>query len=404
LSLQREYKSKLMEAVRNRRIELALERAVKAYRASVEKALARHPQTQMLAEEVRRIKEQSIARMEEIVGEAMDSIADSKGHVYLAKTGEEALRIAGEIIGSNKLVVKSKSLTSEEIRLREYLEEHGNRVYETDLGELIVQLLGVRPTHIINPSIHIPREDVAELLSKATGERVPPEIQEEVAVVSRFLREKFVRADVGVSGANVVAANTGSLIIIENEGNARLSTGLPRVHVAIVGVEKVVPTFQEAMKVAEVTWRYATGPSPSYINIISGPSKTADIEKTITYGVHGPRELHVIFLDNGRLEAAKHPIFREALYCLRCGCCLYECPVFAITAGNFGDVYFGGIGAVWTAIVSGGLSGNLEGLARAALIGYTCLTCARCRFKCPLKIDIPKMVVELRRMAVEKFA
>ncbi|RLI24237.1 MAG: lactate utilization protein, partial [Candidatus Hecatellales archaeon] len=365
-----------MEAVRNRRIELALERAVKAYRASVEKALARHPQTQMLAEEVRRIKEQSIARMEEIVGEAMDSIADSKGHVYLAKTGEEALRIAGEIIGSNKLVVKSKSLTSEEIRLREYLEEHGNRVYETDLGELIVQLLGVRPTHIINPSIHIPREDVAELLSKATGERVPPEIQEEVAVVSRFLREKFVRADVGVSGANVVAANTGSLIIIENEGNARLSTGLPRVHVAIVGVEKVVPTFQEAMKVAEVTWRYATGPSPSYINIISGPSKTADIEKTITYGVHGPRELHVIFLDNGRLEAAKHPIFREALYCLRCGCCLYECPVFAITAGNFGDVYFGGIGAVWTAIVSGGLSGNLEGLARAALIGYTCLTCA----------------------------
>ena len=403
MNLQKEYKTKLMEAVKSRKIELALERAIKAYRRNVENALARHPHTQKLAEEVRKIKEESVGRMEELVKQAMDAISDSKGQVYLARTGEEALKIAEEIVGSNRLIVKSKSLTCEEIGLREHLEKSGNRVYETDLGELIVQLLGIKPTHIINPSIHVPREDVAELLTKVTGEKVPPDIPKEVEAVRRFLREKFVQADVGISGANVVAANTGSLVIVENEGNARLSTGLPPIHLALVGMEKVVPTFQDAMKVAEVTWRYATGPSPSYVNVISGPSKTADIEKTLTYGVHGPRELHVVFLDNGRSEAAKHPVFKEALYCLRCGCCLYECPVFAVTAGNFGDVYFGGIGAVWTAIVSGRIYGSLEGLARAALIGYTCLTCGRCRVKCPVKIDVPSMVVELRRMAVEKF-
>ena len=404
LSLPKQYRDKLLNAIRNERISLALARAIASYRSNVEKALAKHPHTEKLAEEVRKIKENAIGRMEELVKQAMDSLADNKASVYLARTGEEALKIIGELVGTGKTIVKSKSLTGEEIDLREFLEGQGNKVYETDLGELIVQLLGVKPTHIINPSVHVPKEDVAELLTKVIGEEVPPDISKEVAVVRRFLRDKFIAADVGMSGANVVAADTGSLIVIENEGNARLSTGLPPIHIALVGMEKVVPTFQEAMKVAEVTWRHATGPTPSYINIISGPSKTADIEKTITYGVHGPKELHVVFLDNGRTEAAKHPVFKEALYCLRCGGCLYECPVFAITAGNFGDKYFGGIGAVWTAIVSGKIYGNLEGLARAALVGYTCLTCGRCRVKCPVKINVPEMVIELRRMAVEKFA
>jgi len=404
LKVSKEYKSKLSEAVRNERIKLALERAIASYRENVEKALAKHPHTKKLAEEVRKIKEHSIGRMEELVKQAMDAIEDNRGQVYLARTGEEALKIFAELVGTGKTVVKSKSLTCEEIGVREFLEARGNRVYETDLGELIVQLLNIKPTHIMNPAVHIPKEDVAELLRQVTGEEVKPEIEHEVSVVRRWLRNKFVEADVGISGANVVAANTGSLIIIENEGNARLSTGFPPIHIALVGMEKVVPTFQDAMKVAEVTWRYATGPTPAYISIVSSPSKTADIEKTVTYGVHGPKEFHVIFLDNGRSEAAKHPVFKEALYCLRCGGCLYECPVFAVTAGNFGDKYFGGIGAVWTAIVSGKIYSNLEGLAKAAMIGYTCLTCGKCKVKCPVKINVPEMIVELRRLAVEKFS
>lgn len=398
-----EYAKRLTAAIRNKRIKMALERAIASYRKNVEEELARFPHTLQLAEEVRMIKEASISKMEELVKQAMDSIKDLKGEAYLAKTENEARRIIGELAGSGRTIVKSKSLTSEEVGLREYLEELGNKVYETDLGELIIQFLGIKPTHLINPSIHVPREDVAELLTRVTGKVVPPEISREVEVVRQLLREKFVEADIGISGANVVAAETGSLVVIENEGNARLSTGFPPVHIAIVGVEKVVQTFSEAMKVAEVTWRYATGRTPSYVNIISGPSKTADIEKTVTYGVHGPKEFHVVFLDNGRFEAAENPLFREALYCLRCGACLYECPVFALTAGEFGEKYFGGIGAVWTAIISGGITGNLEGLASAALVGYTCLTCGRCKVKCPVKIDIPNMIIELRKVAVEKF-
>ncbi|HID19283.1 TPA: lactate utilization protein [Candidatus Bathyarchaeota archaeon] len=398
-----EYAKRLTAAIRNKRIKMALERAIASYRKNVEEELARFPHTLQLAEEVRMIKEASISKMEELVKQAMDSIKDLKGEAYLAKTENEARRIIGELAGSGRTIVKSKSLTSEEVGLREYLEELGNKVYETDLGELIIQFLGIKPTHLINPSIHVPREDVAELLTRVTGKVVPPEISREVEVVRQLLREKFVEADIGISGANVVAAETGSLVVIENEGNARLSTGFPPIHIAIVGVEKVVQTFSEAMKVAEVTWRYATGRTPSYVNIISGPSKTADIEKTVTYGVHGPKEFHVVFLDNGRFEAAENPLFREALYCLRCGACLYECPVFALTAGEFGEKYFGGIGAVWTAIISGGITGNLEGLASAALVGYTCLTCGRCKVKCPVKIDIPNMIIELRKVAVEKF-
>lgn len=398
-----EYAKRLTAAIRNKRIKMALERAIASYRENVEEELARFPHTPQLAEEVRTIKEASISKMEELVKQAMDSIKDLKGEAYLAKTENEARRIIGELTGSGKTIVKSKSLTSEEVGLREYLEELGNTVYETDLGELIIQFLGIKPTHLINPSIHVPREDVAELLTRVTGKVVPPEISREVEVVRQLLREKFVEADIGISGANVVAAETGSLIVIENEGNARLSTGFPPVHIAIVGVEKVVETLSEAVKVAEVTWRYATGKTPSYVNIISGPSKTADIEKTVTYGVHGPKEFHVVFLDNGRFEAAENPLFKEALYCLRCGACLYECPVFALTAGEFGEKYFGGIGAIWTAIISGGITGNLKGLASATLVGYTCLTCGRCKVKCPVKIDIPGMIVELRKIAVEKF-
>jgi L-lactate dehydrogenase complex protein LldG len=159
-------------------------------------------------------------------------------------------------------------------------------------------------------------------------------------------------------------------------------------------MEKLVPTLSDAIKVAEVTWRYANYTIPQYISIVSGPSSTGDIEKVITYGVHGPREFHVIFLDGGRTELARHPVLRQLLYCLRCGGCLYECPVFGVTAGHFGDKYFAGIGAVWAAMIT-------ENKEKAAALAYTCLTCGRCKIRCPVKIDTPEMVVELRRLLAE---
>jgi len=271
----------------------------------------------------------------------------------------------------------------------------GNEVCETDLGEFIIQKLHSKPMHILSPAIHVPREDVATLLSQITGEKLPPDdIARMVATARTLLREKFIQADIGISGANVVAADTGTLFIIENEGNARLATALPPIHIALVGMEKLVPTFGDANKVAEVTWRYANYTVPSYVNLISGPSRTGDIEKVITYGAHGPKEFHVIFLDAGRTELAKHPLLRQALYCLRCGGCLYECPVFAVTAGHFGDSYFTGIGAVWATMIS-------KKTEKGAAMSYTCLTCGRCKVSCPMAIDTPAMIIALRKLIAE---
>jgi iron-sulfur cluster protein len=349
-----------------------------------------------MAEEVREIKEKAIPRMEELARQAVAAIEDNKGKGYIARTDDEALEIISDLVGTGKLIVKGKTMTGEEIGLREHLEEKGNEVYETDTGEFIIQKMGSRPMHILSPSIHVPREDVARLFSKVMGQEILPDsdIAEMVAAAREFLRDKFFKADIGISGANVVAAETGTLFIIENEGNVRLSTGAPPVHIALVGLEKLVPSIGDAYKVTEVTWRYANYTVPSYVNLVSGPSKTGDIEKVTTYGAHGPKEFHVIFLDGGRTELAKHPIMRQALYCLRCGGCLYECPVFAVTAGYFGDKYFGGIGAVWAATVS-------EDMEKAASIAYTCLTCGRCKQRCPMQIDIPEMIIELRRSLAE---
>ena len=390
------YKKEIMEAARDDRLRLALTRAIKSFRANVKNALEKFPHTVDLAQEVVRIKEKYIPQMEELARRAVAAIEENNGRGYIAGTAEEALKIIADLVGTGKVVVKGKTMTGEEIGLREHLEAKGNEVYETDLGEFIIQKMGSRPMHITSPAIHVPREDVARLFSKVLGQGITEEsgITEMVAAAREYLRDKFFQADIGISGANVVAAETGTLFIIENEGNVRLSTSVPPVHIALVGMEKLVPTISDAFKVAEVTWRYANYTIPSYVSLISGPSKTGDIEKVTTYGAHGPREFHVIFLDGGRTRLAKYPILRQALYCLRCGGCLYECPVFAVTAGHFGDKNFYGIGAVWGAIVN-------KDREKAASLAYTCLTCGRCRQRCPVKIDVPEMIIELRKLLAE---
>ena len=385
-----------MDAAHDERLRLALSRAIKSFRGNISDALQKFPHTVKMAEEVREIKDKSVADMENLARQASAAIEANHGKAYIARTAREALDIIAGLTGKGKLIVKGKSMTGEEIGLREHLQELGNEVYETDLGEFIIQELGSRPMHILSPAIHVPREDVARLFTEVMGKEFPSdaEIASLVAAAREFLRDKFFRADVGISGANVVAAETGTLFIIENEGNIRLSTGAPPVHIALVGMEKLVATLGEAYKVSEVTWRYANYTMPAYVSLVSGPSKTGDIEKVITYGAHGPKEFHVIFLDGGRTELAKNPLLRQALFCLRCGGCLYECPIFAVTAGHFGDKYFTGIGAVWAAIID-------RDWEKAASLAYTCLTCGRCRERCPMKIDVPQMVVELRRLIAE---
>lgn len=382
----------LREVSQSEVLRSALDRAYANYLEGFGRAVGRFPHTRKLAEEVRRVKEYSIAHIEELVERACDRISSAKNaYCYVAKDAQEARKLVAEILGDSKLVVKSKSITSEEVGLREYLEKLGKEVVETDLGEFLIQHLGSKPMHVTSPSIHVTREVVAELLTKLTGRSVSADdVAGMVSIVRERLRRAYFEADAGISGANAVAADTGALLIIENEGNARLVTGLPEKHVALVGVEKIVPTLLDALKVAEVTLRFSGYEMASYISIVGGPSKTGDIEKKVTYGAHGPRELHVVFVDNGRIRASKDPVLKEALYCLRCGACMYVCPTFRLCGGYWGgSVYVGGIGVAWTAIT--------EGLEQAYVHSLFCSLDALCREQCPMRIDVPRIVREIRR-------
>ncbi len=394
MSITSDYKKEIMDAAHNERIKLALSRAIASYRTNTNNALKKFPHTIKLAEEVLEIKQQAMGNMETLAKQACDALQENHGKGYIAKTAQDALDIIDGLVGKGKLIVKGKSMTAEEIGLRHHLEAKGNEVYETDLGEFIIQKQDAKPMHILSPAIHVPKEDVAKLFSKITGKDLKPDIETLVATARALLREQYFKADIGMSGANVVSADTGTMFIIENEGNIRLTTGAPPIHIALIGMEKLVPTLGDAFKVAEVTWRYANYTVPSYVNMVSGPSKTGDIEKVTTYGAHGPKEVHVIFMDAGRTELAKDPILRQALYCLRCGGCLYECPVFAYTAGHFGDKYFTGIGAVWAYMLN-------ENEEKGAAMAYTCLTCGRCKVRCPMQIDVPAMMMELRKRVAE---
>lgn len=385
-----DYTKDIDKASEDERIRTAITRAIASYRKNVANTLERYPHTPALAKEVQGIKRDADKNWRGLMEQAMDSIRRNHGQAYFAKDGDEVVRIINEIAGGeNKTIVKGKSMLGEEIELRKRLAACGHEVWETDLGEFILQLMDERPMHIMSPAIHVPREQVAEVFSDFFGREIEPDIAEEVKAVREFLREKYFTADIGISGANAVAADTGQIAIVENEGNVRLCTAAPPVHIAVVGIEKLVPTFLDAMKVAEVSWRYGQYGAPAYLNVISGPSKTGDIEKVTTYGAHGPFEFHVIFVDNGRSKMIDDPVCHDAALCLRCGGCMYECPVFSLTAGHFGKTYMAGIGAVWTAFVE-------KDETEASGPVFNCLRCGRCVEQCPMDIDVPSMVGYLR--------
>jgi L-lactate dehydrogenase complex protein LldG len=389
------YQERLWNATMDEHLRLALKRAVEKYRSNRDEALRMYPNTLEKAERLIEIKEQSLLKMEELAKQVKDRVEDLHGNCIIARTPEDAVKYIESIVKKGDIVVKAKSITSEELHINHHLEAAGCEVYETDLGEFIIQQLKMRPMHILSPAIHVPKEKVAQLFSKVFGKPLPPDIKTLVGEARSFLRDKYFRANVGFSGANVVAAETGTIFLIENEGNARLATGLPEKYIGLAGLEKIVPTLEDAMLTTEVTVRYANYKWCSYVSLIGGPSKTGDIEKTTTYGAHGPRELHLILLDNGRTEMIKDSIYRQALYCIRCGGCLYECTTYPMTAGHYGYLYMGGIGAILTAFLLGGLE-------NAAPIAYTCSLCGRCKEVCPMKIDVPEMILKLRKTLADK--
>ena len=392
----RGFRKRIRDAVENRNLRIALDRAAAAYAEARAEAFD-GLDFERLRAELRALRETSLVMIPELFERFRREAERVGARVHQAADPEEASRIVLELASSHGVqkVVKAKSMLTEEIELNRCLTAAGIQVTETDLGEWICQLAGDRPSHFTAPAIHKTREEIAELFSRVTGELVDADIPSLVEVARRQMRQAFIEADMGISGANIAIADTGTLVIVSNEGNARLVTSLPEVHVALVGYERLVPSIDEAAAVIKLLSRSGTGQRmTSYVSFITGPSRTSDIEKTTTLGCHGPREVHVVFVDNGRLALLDDPEFREALYCIKCGACLNVCPVYLSVGGHvFGRTYVGGIGAILTAFHAG--------LLEAEEIVNICSACRRCTTYCPVKIDIPRMIVGLRRRLAE---
>ncbi|WP_027717546.1 L-lactate dehydrogenase (quinone) large subunit LdhH [Desulfovirgula thermocuniculi] len=389
-------KASLREAVRDalgrKSVACALTRFADNYVVAREQAY-QVKDFESLRREVARIKGEAASRLEELAAQFTREATRRGAVVFRAQTAADACHYIARLAASKgiKSIVKSKSMASEEIHLNRYLEERGLEVVETDLGEWIIQLACQRPSHMVMPAIHMSRHEVAEVFSREVGERVEPEIPRMVGLARRELRKKFLSAWMGISGGNIAVAETGTVVMVTNEGNGRLTTTLPPVHVVIVGLEKLVPRFEDVAPILEVLPRSATAqPITSYVTMITGAVPCVDPQ-----GNYLPRkELHIILLDNGRTRMAADPVFREALLCVRCAACLNVCPVYQQVGGLFGDVYTGAIGTV--------LSAFFTDFTKAALAQHLCLGCQRCREYCSAGIDLPGLIAELRRRAVEK--
>ena len=318
--------------------------------------------------------------------------------VYRAVDAEEARRIVTAICRAKKakLVVKSKSMATEEIGLTDHLEAQGIHAVETDLGEWIIQLAGERPSHLIAPAIHKTREEVAQLFSKVVGHPVADDIASLVAVARKELRQTFIDADVGITGGNALIADTGTLMLVTNEGNADLATTLPSVHIAVVGIEKIVPTIDDAIAIVKLLARSGTGQKiTSYTQFITGPSRSADIELKAQIGVHGPKELHFVLLDNGRTAMRDDRFAKDALRCIRCGACSNVCPSYQEVGGHvFGHIYTGPIGLV--------VSPWHHGIESVAHEQALCMGCNACDTVCPVSIPLAALITDVRAKALEK--
>ncbi|MCE4617917.1 MAG: lactate utilization protein [Desulfurococcales archaeon] len=356
-----------------------------------------YPYVEDLRLRVLEAKKKALENIDYYIDQLARSLERNHGVLHIARDRDEAQSILGDLVGSGKLVVFSKSIVAEELGLREYLESLGNQVWETDLGQLLIQLEHGKPMHTTAPAIHLTIEKAARLVREKLGGELPssPEPEDIVSAVRRFLRGIYYRADVGISGANAVAADTGSIVLVENEGNIRLVTGYPPIHIAVTGIEKIVPSLNDAISYALVQAAYAGLFPPTYLNVISGPSNTADIEHRRVYGAHGPRELHLILIDNGRRRALLDPGLRDHLRCIRCGRCQWECPVWHHTANKWGGPTYGGpMGVLWTAITLGKETG--------AELSMLCLGCARCDEVCPMEIPLSSLIRGLKSVYSSK--
>ena len=383
-----EFDHKIHDTLSDPRLQLAIYTATGRLKDSRTNNVALNvlPDYQDLRTQANALKKHTIENLDYYLEQFERNVEARGGKVIWCK---DATEVSDFVLGLAKerharLIVKSKSMTTEEIDLNERLEHHGLESVETDLGEYILQLAHERPYHIVAPALHKTRYDVAEIFTKTL--HVPEETvpEKQTAIARAVLRDKFLAADIGISGANFLIADSGAICLVENEGNARLTTTAPKIHIAIAGLEKLIPRAQDLAVFLKLLARSATGqPLSVYTSFLSGARRPQDGE------IDGPDEFYVVLLDNGRTKLLPDRSRRQSLYCIRCGACLNTCPVYRKIGGHsFPWVYSGPIGAIITP--------QFMGVAHEPGHPFASSLCGACGEVCPVKIDIPKILLDLR--------
>jgi L-lactate dehydrogenase complex protein LldG len=350
--------------------------------------------TVQLQERVKGIREYSINNMDLLVKKAVKNLKKNGVEVVLAEKSEDALDALYSIVKDESFIAKSKSNTAGEIGLSEFLEDKGIKVVETDLGDRIVQLdPNSSPSHPIGPASHLRMEDIAKIISNEFNMDIKPEPRVILDIIKQDVLLKLDKCNIGITGANSVAADDGSVITVHNEGNINLVSMLD-IHIIIVGIDKLVETIEDAVSVVKLETIFASGKTvPSYMNVISSHSKTADIEKILLDGMYGPRRVVVILLDNGRTQAIEEG--GECLLCIGCGSCIVSCPIYNEIGNEFGyKRYLGGRGVVLSSFIDGNQSCFDSGL-------FTCTLCGLCIDKCPVGIKTNNLIKKLRNDSVD---
>jgi L-lactate dehydrogenase complex protein LldF len=386
----KEFKAKAAEKTKDlagrQKFYAATHHSVQARNLVVDKVL----NWESLRESAHEIKARSIANLADLLEEFEKNAMANGMKIYWAETEEQACSYILNLARLNRasLIVKSKSMVTEEIGLSHFLEKEGIESVETDLGEFIVQLAGEGPSHITTPAIHKSRDDIGKLFAERLGVPYSSDPTHLTGVAREYLREKFLKAQIGISGGNFAIAETGEIVIVTNEGNGRFTTTIPRVHVAVLGIEKVIPRLEDLPTFLSILPRSGTGQKiTSYVSLIRSPRKPGDLD--------GPEEIHVVLVDNGRSEILADPLMREVLYCIRCGACLNVCPVYQTVGGyTYGSVYPGPIGSAFTPLMN-----SLEATKE---LPYASSLCGRCSEICPVKIDIHHLLIWLRRKSVNE--
>jgi len=367
-----------------------IRKGIDQYNTSAERGRSRFADWEAARQRCHEIKWEAENNLDRYLLEFEQKVKDRGGHVFWAENSEQARQYIADLATQRGVtkIVKSKSMVTEEIHLTPALEKLGIKVVETDLGEYIVQLREETPYHIVTPAMHLTRTQIRELFKDKLGDVDTDDPPQLVAAARRSLRREFFSAEMGISGANFLVADAGMIALTTNEGNARLCTSLPSIHVVLAGIEKIIPRLSDLATLWPVLATTGTGqPITCYSTLAGGPRWKGEVD--------GPEEFHVILLDNGRTEILADKNEREILHCLRCGACINACPVFRTVGGHtYGTTYMGPIGSV--------LTPHLRGLNEFQHLSYASSLCGACADVCPVKIDLPRHLLHNRRDAAHQ--